>query len=228
MSLAEYVSENKDEIKEMLQETDTRTVQRGMNPAVTDSFAVEFGVKPAPEKVTIQTYEAEVVTDANGRRRLQRTDRQKTVAVPYYIDYYGSKNVRFPHAYIIAIPDPDVIELLKIQGIKTEKLIEPSILEVERFEIGELRGSPRLNQGHYTNTVKGKFVQDTVEFPAGTIVVRTAQPLANLAAYLLEPQSTDGLLTWNFLDRYLIPQWGIGYNPFPVYKVINKTDLKTY
>lgn len=228
MSLAEYVSENKDEIKKMLHEADARTIQRGLNPAVTDSFAVEFGVKPAPEKVTIQTYEAEVVADSSGRRRIQRTDRQKTVTVPYFIDYFGSKNVRFPYAYIITTPDPDIMELLKIQGIKTEKLTEQSSLEVERFEISELRASPRLNQGHYTNTVNGKFIKYTVEFPAGTVVVRTAQPLANLVAYLLEPQSTDGLLTWNFLDRYLVPQWGIGYNPFPVYKVINKTEVKTY
>jgi dipeptidyl-peptidase-4 len=59
------------------------------------------------------------------------------------------------------------------------------------------------------------------------MVVRMAQPLANLAAYLLEPQSNDGLMTWNYLDRYLVPQWGSGYNPYPVYKVINKVDIKT-
>jgi len=228
MSLAEYVSENKTEIREMLRETDARTVRRGMNPAATDSFAVEFDVKPAPEKVTIQTYEAEVITDESGRRRFQRSARQKTVTVPYLIDYYGSKNVKFPYAYLIKTHDPVIIDLLKIQGINIENLEDLSSLEVERFEISELKGSARLNQGHYTNTVKGKFIKEIVEFPAGTIVIRTAQPLANLAAYLLEPQSNDGLLTWNFLDRYLVPQWGMGYNPYPVYKVIDKTDLKTF
>ncbi|MGA2406591.1 MAG: hypothetical protein ABSF81_07570 [Bacteroidales bacterium] len=42
--------------------------------------------------------------------------------------------------------------------------------------------------------MKGKCVTDTLNFPVGTIVVRTAQPLANVAAYLLEPQSNDGLV----------------------------------
>ena len=55
---------------------------------------------------------------------------------------------------------------------------------------------------------------------AGTIVIRMAQPLANVAAYLLEPESGDGLLTWNFLDRYLVPQWGRGFNPYPVCKIM--------
>ena len=70
-------------------------------------------------------------------------------------------------------------------------------------------------------------MKETIDFPAGTLVVRTAQPLANVAAYLLEPQSNDGLMTWNFFDRYLVPQWGMGYNPYPVYKVIEKIDIKT-
>jgi dipeptidyl-peptidase-4 len=226
-SLANYVSAHKSEIKNMLQDVDVKTVNRGLNPAVTDSFAIEYKVRPAPEKVTIQTYEAELVTDANGRRRLQKSDRQRTVTVPYFIDFYGSSNVKFPFAYLVTTHDPEITGLLKTQGILLEELTDDSKIEVERFEISELKGSARLNQGHYTNTIKGRFVKESVVFPAGTLVIRTAQPLANLAAYLLEPQSNDGLLTWNFLDRYLVPQWGMGYNQYPVYKVIDKTDLRT-
>lgn len=29
-----------------------------------------------------------------------------------------------------------------------------------------------------------------------------AQPLTNLIFYMLEPQSDDGLVTWNFFDEY--------------------------
>jgi len=226
-SLAEYVSGNKSEIKRMLRDVDSKSVGRGLNPSVSDSFAIEYKVRPAPEMITIKTYEAEMITDANGRRRLQKSDRQKTVTVPYFIEYYGSKNVKLPFAYLVKTHDPEVIGLLKLQGIETEELAADSKIEVDRFEISELKGSSRLNQGHYTNSIKGKFVREVVDFPAGTLVIRMTQPLANLAAYLIEPQSNDGLMTWNFFDRYLVPQWGMGYNQYPVYKVIEKTDLKT-
>jgi hypothetical protein len=226
-SLGEYAAANKTEIKKMLQEADARIVSRGLNPAVTDSFSVEYKVRPLPDKVTIQTFEAEMATDSNGRRRYQKTDRQKTVTIPYYIDYYSTRNVRFPFAYLLVSRDPEVISLLKVHGIKMEKLAADSRIETERFDISGLKPAGRLNQGHYMNTVEGKFVSDSVSFPAGTIVIRTSQPLANLAAYLLEPQSNDGLLTWNFLDRYLVPQWGMGYNPYPVYKVLKKSNIKT-
>lgn len=226
-SLADYVSAYSSEIKSMLKEVDTKTVSRGADPSAADSFAIDYVAKPLPEKVTIQTYEAEAVTDANGRRRFQKSNRQVNVTVPYFIDYKPTKSVKFPYAYIIATHDPDVMGLLRNQGIILENLAIDSKIEVEKFEISELKGSPRLNQGHYTNTIKGRYVKGVVAFPAGTVVVRTSQKLGNLAAYLLEPESNDGLLTWNFFDRYLVPQWGMGYNPYPVYKVIDKTLLKT-
>jgi hypothetical protein len=69
---------------------------------------------------------------------------------------------------------------------------------------------------------------ETDPYPAGTLVVRTAQPLANLAANLLETQSTGGILTWDFFDRYPVPQWERGFLPYPVYMILERTELSTY
>jgi hypothetical protein len=211
----------------MLEDVDRSTVARGENPSVSDSFAIEYKVRPAPEKVTVKTFEADLIGDVNGIKSYKKSDRQKTVTVPYFIDYYPTKSVRFPFAYLLSVNDPEVTGLFKLHGIRLEKLKADRDIEVSAFEISDLIGAQKLNQGHYLNSIGGKFLDRKITFPAGTIVIRTAQPLANVAACLLEPQSNDGLLTWNFLDRYLVPQWGPGYNPFPVYKVLEKTDLNT-
>jgi len=226
-SLLDYASAHNSEIKNMLSETDKKTIARGDNPVATDSFAIDYNVRPLAGKVTIKTYQAELINDTNGWKNYHRTDKQVDVTVPYFIDYYPTKNVRFPYAYLITIKDQAITDLLKIHGVKFEKLSADTKIEVQRFNITELKGSTKLNQGHYTNTIDGNYVNGQVDFPAGTIIVRTAQPLGNLAAYLLEPQSNDGLLFWNYLDRYLVPQWGLGYNPYPVYKVLDKTDIKS-
>jgi murein tripeptide amidase MpaA len=226
-SLLDYASVHNSEIKSMLNDIDKRAIARGASPAVTDSFAIEYKVIPAPEPVKIRTYEAELINDANGRKNYRRTEKQKDVTVPYYIDYFPSKSVIFPFGYLITTSDPAITDLLKIHGIKIEKLSSDAKIAVQRFEISNLKGAEKLNQGHYTNTIDGKYLSGLVNFPAGTILVRTAQPLGNLAAYLLEPQSNDGLVFWNFFDRYLVPQWGPGYNQYPVYKILDRVDLKT-
>ena len=226
-SLVNYSSTHKSEIKNLLKEVDDKTIARGLNPAVTDSFAIEYKVRPTPEKVIVKTFEADQVTDANGRKSYKKSNRQKTVTIPYYIDYYPSKSVNLPFAYILTINDPEVVDILKTHGLKLEKLKSDSRLEVERFEITGLKSVAKLNQGHYTDTISGRYIKESINFSSNTIIIRTAQPLANVAAYLLEPQSNDGLVTWNFFDRYLVPQWGNGYNPFPVYKIMDKIDLNT-
>ncbi|NTV80724.1 MAG: hypothetical protein HGA24_04790 [Candidatus Aminicenantes bacterium] len=46
-----------------------------------------------------------------------------------------------------------------------------------------------------------------------------AQPLGRLAAYLLEAESDDGLLVWNYFDRDIVSQWGRSAQTYPVYKL---------
>jgi hypothetical protein len=55
-----------------------------------------------------------------------------------------------------------------------------------------------------------------------------AQPLGRLAAYLLEPESDDGLLVWNFFDRDIVSQWGRGAQTYPVYKLMSPVNLATH
>ncbi|MCK5840121.1 MAG: hypothetical protein KAG99_09740, partial [Bacteroidales bacterium] len=226
-SLLEYASIHKKEIIELLTNADERVMKRGLDPAITDSFAIEYKREPTPEKITIKAFEADKSVDESGRTRYKKSDRKKTVTTSYFADYFPTKNIKFPYAYILSVSDPAILNLITTHGITVERLVEKTTLVVEKFDITKLTGAERLNQGHYTNTIEGDFVTENIEFPAGAYVVRTAQPLGNLAAYLLEPLADDGLLKWNFFDRYLVPQWGRRYYPYPVYKVMGKTELKT-
>lgn len=226
-AVLDYSSANKDEIIKMLKDSDERTIARGMNPTEKDSFAVEFVNNPTPTQEVINAYEMEPYKDANGRDRLRPTDRVKNVSVPYFADYFPKRSVQFPYAYIITVPDPQVINLLKIHGIKIEKLEKNVTLDVQTIKTKELKPAARLNQGHYNNLIKVEYVKEKKEFAAGSLVVRTAQPLANVAAYLLEPETDDGLLFWNYWDKYLVPQWGEAFLSYPVSKVLNAVEIKS-
>jgi murein tripeptide amidase MpaA len=226
-SLMDYASTHKTEIKDLIKGVDAKTIARGLNPSISDSFAIAYEGRPTPNNVNIKTYEADKVEADNEWERYKKSDRRKDVNVIYIADYFATKNTKFPFAYILSISDPDVIDVLKTHGIAVERLDKTTSIDVERFVIEELTATTRLNQGHYTETIKGNFVKETKEFIAGTFIVRTSQKLGYVISYLLEPQSDDGLLVWNYFDRYLVPQWSKNYNSYPVYKVINSTDIKS-
>jgi hypothetical protein len=68
--------------------------------------------------------------------------------------------------------------------------------------------------------VTGHYEEKEITFAPGTYLVRTSQPLGLLAAYLLEPESDDGFVAWNFLDSHLNPQ-----TILPIYKLMESRAL---
>ena len=226
-SILDYAAANAQEMKKAIAKADELCIQKGLNPNVKDSFAIEYKGVAVPEKITIKAFEAELYTDENGRRRYRKTDRKRTVTVPYIADYFPTKQIQFPFAYLINISDKKILENLNNHGIELERLSEDTKIKVDQFIYEEVKPETRINQGHYLNQVKGSFKTIEMDFKAGTYLVRTSQKLRNLIAYLLEPQSEDCLLKWNFFDRYQRPQWGSRYYPYPVYKVVAKIDIQS-
>ena len=58
----------------------------------------------------------------------------------------------------------------------------------------------RLFQGHYESRAWGRWFSARRSLPTGTFIVPVSQSLGALAMYLLEPESDDGLATWNLFD----------------------------
>ncbi len=224
-TVLEYAKTNKQEVLDLLSEADNRTINRGMSPSVSDSFAISYKAKPTPELITIKAFETDTIPGVKGYWRYKSSDRKVTVTVPYIADYYATESTRYPYAYIINIGNPKIINVLKSHGVEIHKLIKNETLNVEQFIFEEITPSKRLNQGHYTNIIVGDFKNIEKEFLAGTYIVKTGHKLGALVAALLEPEAKDSMLKWNYFDTYLAHQWGRGYYPYPVYKVIEKQEI---
>ncbi len=222
-SVLDYCSGHAREMKKLIAEADRKTITRGMKPSAADSIGIEFDVR-SDRKVILVGYEMEV-EQADGRPRLKRTDKTRTYTVPFFADYFPKRSVSMPFGYLIPLPDDEIRKILIQHGIVVETLAEPETLKVEAFRIREMKQADRLYQGHYMNEVKGAYTEEIRSFPEGTLFVGMAQKLANLASYLLEPESRDGLLTWNFLDRYLVMQWERGYQTVPVYRLMEPVNF---
>jgi hypothetical protein len=134
-------------------------------------------------------------------------ERRTGEIVPIRTTDYGvfaaTESALVPYAYAIRDAPQALVDNLLNHGIVIEKLDADTTLTTSQFIIHRAERAERAFQGHKLVTVNGswKTVEETL--PAGTVVVRTNQPLARLAFYLLEPRSDDGLFTWNFFDELL-------------------------
>ena len=224
-SILDYCSVHKDEIKHLIKEADRALIRSGLAPHETDTFILEYDVRPLKDPVTIIGWEMEVEQGERRFPRVKRTDKKKTYTLPYYADYFSKKSTRLPFGYLFPAVDKNITDKLIQHGIVVEQLLEPVSLEVETFRVKEIKGAARLYQGHRMNSVKGEYTTETREFPAGTLFVGTGQALGKVVAYLMEAESDDGLLVWNYFDKYLVSQWSRTPKTFPVHRVLEPVNL---
>lgn len=112
-------------------------------------------------------------------------------------------SVERPFAYLIPASYVKVRENLTRHGVVLEELTADADLTVEAYRVDRIIAAEKEFQKHKLVTVEVTPRQMKHTVKTGTIVVRCAQPLGTLAAYMLEPQSEDGLCAWNFFDEGL-------------------------
>lgn len=111
-----------------------------------------------------------------------------------------------PKAYWIPASKYEIIERLKLHGVKMEILKQSREIAVEMYRIKDAKfqnaaGKVGPFEGHIQ--VKGTPQAElrTQVFPAGSVSVSTDQPLGELTVLLLEPNSMDSYFQWGFFDE---------------------------
>jgi Zinc carboxypeptidase len=168
---------------------------------------IEFELKALDKPVEILVGEVEKKKNPLSGKLMTAMIENRFAPTPM-LDYglfAATRSVTAPRAYIFRNEDgmKPILAKLIAHGIAVEELTETLSTEVESLLITDVKKSARAFQGHSEVKIKGRAQKETISFPAGSIVVRTSQPLARLIFYLLEAESDDGFVNWNFLDAYL-------------------------
>lgn len=126
--------------------------------------------------------------------------------VTQQMDVFGVEpdlKVKLPVAYWVPATASDVIARMKIHGIEMEMIDAPRTmtLDMVRLEEPKLGGA---NEGHMPLSAKSYTHEMITEsMPTGSVRVPTDQPLRLLVAAMLEAESADSFLAWNFFPSIL-------------------------
>jgi hypothetical protein len=126
--------------------------------------------------------------------------------VTYYAKFTPQVEATLPRGYVIPAEFAVIAEHLKKHGVQVQQLPASRTFKGDVFTVTALQRAQRKFEGHFLATATGTFAPATKKFRKGDYVVDLAQPLANLIFYMMEPQSDDGLVTWNFFDSYFDKQ----------------------
>ncbi|CAI6341410.1 unnamed protein product [Periconia digitata] len=104
-----------------------------------------------------------------------------------------------PEGYVIPRAWSDVAERLRIAGLEIETLADSFIDEVEVYNITSSSLGRSYYEGHVLNRVTTETLTQTIELPAGSFFVPTAQKNAGHAFVTLEPENIDSYVSFGIV-----------------------------
>ena len=181
---------------------------------------VRFKMVPLDDTFTLRTYDYIAYNNEEGKQRYSRSG--KIIEIPNvqnYSKFEAEVESTLPRGYFLPKSMKHIVDHLRKQGVMVTELKASKRAVGEEFIMSDLSLSKRKFEGHFMANAKGEFVAKTKKFKKGDYWIDMAQPLSNLIFYMLEPQSDDGLVTWNFFDDYFNEK-GIEKKPvaYPVFK----------
>jgi hypothetical protein len=203
------VAEKGSDITDLSHASDRRTTAWGDAPGGRPLIPLRarLTTHPRTDDVLLEVIETttdSVQTEPGVRRGRRRTGRIIPVRMPVFDRFEPSLLRPLPFGYAFRAADKDsILPLLQLHGIDVDQLVSAADVQLSAFTIDSVT-HPRGSEGHNETLLGGRWSDAAARpLPGGTYIVRAGQPLGILAAYLLEPESDDGLVTWNLLDRYI-------------------------
>lgn len=220
LEILEHTQAHANEIAALTKQAEQQTVAQVLTNAGKVKKGVRYKMVSLEKLNDFRTYDFIPYTKPDGTTGYYRSGKIVHYNdLDYHARFEAEVESTLPRGYIIPAAFAQVAENLRSHGVQVTALAKGQTFEGEAFLMEKLEKSARKFEGHFMARATGKFIAAKKKFSKGDFLVDLAQPLGNLAFYLLEPESDDGFVTWNFFDAYLEKQ-GIGNKAveYPVFK----------
>jgi hypothetical protein len=216
VSVLEYTNSHSKEMIRIVREADAETIKMVSEHGGKIKKGVAYEIAPAEKPIDLLTRETVEYKDESGRIRQRPTGRLFWIENVKHFNHFEPRvTATVPIGYVFPSDLKNVADKLAEHGVLISTLPRNTRLEAEQFIITKFEKAARQSYGnHKTVTVEGNFITKNLSAKEGSYYVDMRQPLAWLIFYMLEPQSDDGLLFWNYFDDYLISK-GVEKSPVP-------------
>lgn len=216
-----HSNNHSEEIIKINKQAEWSAIEKVKNQAGTLKKGVRFKMVPTDKPLQhFRTYDYERFLKDDGTTTLLKTGKIVYYDnITYYAAFKDTVSALLPRGYILPAGLDTIVEMLQRQGVKVTTLEKNQRFSGESFFIEKWIKSPRKFEGHNMVSVEGTFNAREMLAKKGDFIIDMAQPLANLIFYMLEPQSDDGLLSWNFFDQ-ILKSSNVPFSPveYPVFK----------
>jgi hypothetical protein len=125
----------------------------------------------------------------------------ETFRLEYFNKQIPTVSVDLPEAYIIPAAWTEIIDALKLHGVKMKTLKDSTNIKVRMYQFSDVTFNSATYEGHLQ---PDKFSVNTItvnrHFPAGSAVIDMNQRTARIIAQALEPQCKSSFFKWGYFN----------------------------
>lgn len=165
------------------------------------AFPLTFQMDEKNSKKVYKGIESEMVDSwVTGKKIIHYTGKPFDIEVPYYAEAVPKDSVYAPKGYLIPAEFENVVEIMKLHGIKIETIKKEKSFSVEKYKFKNVKFGSFPFEGRFQPQYEFDKLNETVTVPAGTFYVSVNQRTVGVILHLIEPSGTDSFVKWGFFN----------------------------
>jgi hypothetical protein len=151
--------------------------------------------------IDVKGYEYhEKPSEISGSNKLVYTDVKKDFKIKYYNDIVPIDSVQLPKAYLIPKEWENLVDILKMHGVRVNYLKADSIFEVTKYHFKNVKFDTSSYEGRQRVECEYDLIREKITVPSGTFFIPVNQRTVRVIANLLEPKSGDSFIRWGMMN----------------------------
>ncbi len=194
-AILDEIAAHPGQLRAATRQVDADTIARAADTTAT--YPIQLVNAGIAEDYAFKGYEWTLTqSDVSGDRWIRYDPRKpKTFTVPFYREVKVAQSVTPPAAYVIPVQWTDVIDRLRLHGVRLERVerdarikADVSLLASPQYATASFEGRVAITAFTHRREAREMPVR------AGNWLVPMDQPLANVALHILEPDAPDSAL----------------------------------
>ncbi len=196
-----YLNENFKTLKSLNKKADEETIEEFIiNKKL---FPISFAASDKSEKFLFKGFKTiEHESEITGSRIIQYTQTPEEYYVPLFNKTIVANYVAVPKAYLIPKEFSEIVELIKLHGIKVETIQAEKEFIVEKYKFKNVEFWRRPYEGRMQAEFDYDLIKEKIKIEKGTFYISTNQRTLRVILFLLEPGSKDSFVHWGFFNAF--------------------------